>query len=279
MAIYLQPDEYMPDAPDEVGATVRVSHDGCGDTRGRLYITRKQDGSGSGRPYVLAYCHNCGLGGRSVPRSFRSSGALRNAGIQVPSAPEVLALPKGVEFDSSRWPYEVQGWLRRYGIDLTSTHPYLAYDPASESLILAAWSSDGLEGYQARSFRKGWDGPKYLTYRKRDAKLPQRVGNVGDLAVICEDTVSALKVAQTGIATGIPMWRAPADSDRLLELSKEYGKIVVWLDNDNPLVRRNALALARRLRAYNRQVEVELGRSDPKHQTDLKDYLLTKRKK
>jgi hypothetical protein len=67
--------------------------------------------------------------------------------------------------------------------------------------------------------------------------------------------------------TGAPLWSAPASNPHLVELVKPYPYIWVWFDNDNEIVRANAVALGRRLRAYHPNVRVILDRKDPKWYT------------
>lgn len=245
------------------GDTERFDHDACGDTRKRLYVTRSEDGK-----YVLGYCHNCGLGSRallrsrhrlpSVPKSMATSSCSKT--VYLP--PESVACETAIGYGARRW-------LESYDIDVEGTAPYLYWDRGSESLIMAAWSSVGLEGYQARCFRKGYVGPKYLTYRSTDACLPQPVRRVdtSEIMVVCEDTVSAIKVMQAG-HTGVPLWSAPGSvdiADRILGLSTGYNRVIIWFDNDNPQVRASSLKLARRLRAYRGGVEIVMTHPDPKH--------------
>lgn len=244
------------------GETERFDHQACGDTRKRLYVTRSDDGK-----YVLGYCHNCGLGSRALLRSAHRMPSVPKSSTS--SKSKTVSLPTESVACSTAISYDARRWLESYDIDVADTDPYLYWDRNSESLLMASWGPAGLEGYQARCFRKGYVGPKYMTYKNTNANLPQPVrrADSSEIMVVCEDTVSAIKVMQAG-HTGVPLWSAPGSvgiADRISALSTGYNRVIIWFDNDNSQVRASSLKLARRLRAYRQGVEIVMAHPDPKH--------------
>ena len=261
---YLPKEHYIDEARGlQPGETVRVNHEGCPagvDTKRRLYVTLGGGVTDVPRDMVLAYCHNCSTGGRSSLGTRRST-----ASRSVPKnlASEVVELPKGTTFLAHEFSPDALRWLRSYDLVPDKGEVWVGYDRGTESLVFPCWSERGVEAYQTRSFRSGWDGPKYLTRRRYDADIPQPVSE-GEVLVLTEDTLSAVKVSKVPGLAGCPLWTAPKGLGKLLTLSKFYKDIVVWYDNDNTQVRHNALQLARRLRCYHPRVYIVLDKVDPK---------------
>jgi len=267
---YLASSDYLPLASTlMVGATGRYNHAQCGDTRGRLYLTRGKEGAG-GSDTVLAYCHNCGAGGRANlggRQRYGSGAALRNETETLPLSKPRFSLPPGTTFERGEFGSDATQWLRRYELDRELPRPWVGYTPRHNRIVLPVWSGEGLEAYQTRTFDKDWKGPKYVTKRRDGADIPQPVAlegdGIGKVLVITEDTLSSIKIALAGYS-GVPLWSAPHSNPRLLALSKMYENILVWFDNDNEQVRANAMRLARRLRAHRPRVQIVLDKSDPK---------------
>jgi hypothetical protein len=277
----LDPDDYTSVASGLApGATERVNHDECGDTRGRLYITRKEGGDDG---IILAYCHNCGLGGGSrLGRRARSDARAVPKSVVGRPANDPFSLPSGTTFELGEFSPEALSWLRSYDLDRELPGPWVGYDPFMNRIVLPVWNGEGLQAYQWRSFDPTWTGPKYVSrFRKQpEADVPQPLEVPGapypSVLVVTEDTLSAVKVALAGY-TGLPMWTAPRNCGKLLGLSRLYSNVVIWYDNDNPEVVLNAVKFARRLRAFNPRVEIILDKSDPKCYTiEEIQYTITK---
>ncbi len=249
--------DYMPHAPSSPG-TVRVNHEDCPagtDTRRRLYVTRKEDYN------VIAYCHNCSLGGGS-----RGTHRYRTAGIPdaLPKEPEKVDM-SGEQFtdDPRKWPFAMEDWLRSMGMDLTYAKECgIVYDTIERRICIPKFDREGeLVQYQSR--RLFDDGtPKYLTYKEKDKFIHDPVRGrkympKNNTCIVVEDMISALRCAKLGY-DAVPLFTSTMDERTRLTIANQYGTILVWLDNDNPTVRNHANHIGRALKMLDPRTRVEV---------------------
>ena len=246
-------------APDGV-ATERMDHEACPagtDTKRRLYITRKDDG------VIVGYCHNCGSSGvaRTVGRFKRSSTSM-----VTDRKVERVTMPSNLEFDPNEWPIEAIVWVKKAGLPLTTIREYaLAWDLDSKRLIIPKYNVDNeLVMWRSRRILVGDLGPKYVTEVQMDACIHDPLGHRGDVVILCEDMLSAIKIDALVGYDAIPLFSSNVKMDKLLTPLANYDTIVVWLDNDNTEVNRHRDSIARQLRSIGKRVEVVTHLSDPK---------------
>ena len=248
-------------APDVV-ETVRYNHEECPagtDTRRRLYITRKDDG------VIVGYCHNCGSSGMAVHgrTHYRSP-----TPVTVNKKVGVVTMPTNLEFEPVLWPKEATDWVLKAGVPLTTVRAYgLAYDLDTRRVIIPKYNVDNeLVMWQSRSV--GLDlGPKYLTEIKKDAQVHDPLGTKGDVVVICEDMMSAIRLNMYTTYDAIPLFSSSVNITKLLTPLANYDRIVVWLDNDGAEVNRHRDQLKLQLRSLGKSVGVVYDQDDPKHYT------------
>lgn len=253
--------DLVADFPDR--GTRRLDHRACPagtDTRRRLYITRKENGD------VVAYCHNCGLGGiHRGGTSFRP-----------PVLPEVEDESKEGSLDMSRfenntyyWPKEMRMWLVNMRISLTTAQKYgITYDPESNRVVIPKVSADGeLVQYQTR--RLVADGsPKYMTRKVKSKFIHDPIGpGISRTCVIVEDMISAIRLSELDI-DAVPLFTSTMTDETYLTLVEKYDRLLVWLDNDSVIVDRHAQDMVKKLNAMGATSGMVMHQTDPKHYSD-----------
>lgn len=221
------------------GETTNVSHDECGDTRRRLYITKKKDGVG------IAWCHNCAKWG-----ILKQEGTIRRVLRSTSSPP---ALPKKDKLQMADLklvnvlPYVAEEYLRRYNM-FESTSYKFQWDTLTDRLAIPVYVDSGtwlceqdIVGYQLRDLKGG--GPKYITIKKDQSESLQRVIGRGgghlrkeDPIIITEDIISALLLKINTTFDTIPLLGLSMHIETALKIKDNYKVAVVWLDNDKPEV-------------------------------------------
>lgn len=236
--------------------TYHVNHDDCPagiDTRGRLYVTRKEDG------VILGYCHHCGMSGY-----YHEKGSVRNIHIErapfVPSSattyPQLDAVVEEYHYLSTSQPLDVTLWLRRFGLDMALCHEDRWCWGKMRDRLMLVWPSfaaDGnIRGFQTRSVDD--TPPKCLTY----GIIKPHIFNPHDseILVIVEDRASGVKVAQAGFAACVMNGSSALRGPDAHSLFTMFDHFVVWYDMDNDPVRRNAGASTRALRMFTTAVSV-----------------------
>ena len=241
---------------------VHINHDDCPagvDTRRRLYITRKDNG------VILGYCHNCGSSGVSVHRYT----VHRVAHVESMVTQEEISMPANLELYPKHWPIEAFKWVSDAGISLTTAQKYaLAYDLDTRRVIIPKFNLDNeLVMYQSRNVGLD-DGPKYITVKKLGAQIhdPMRRSALvpSDTVVICEDQLSAIRIVEDGKCDAIPLYSSNVKFTKLLTPGSNYGKIIVWLDNDGVAVTRHRDVLINNLRVIGKVTYGVYHHSDPK---------------
>lgn len=261
--------EYVDLAPASPGTT-RYNHEDCPagmDTKRRLYVTKKEDGS------VLAYCHNCGRSGVcGSPRSYRGD-YLRKTPAAVTEV-EGLCMDHFID-DYYSWPPEAVGFMKkvRMGSRGYIDKWKIMYNATSKRVVIPTYDVDTgeLVMFQERAVYPGQE-PKYLTYREpgRDYNQPTihtlDKGKDVNQALIVEDQISAMRCAEIGIWQGhaIPLHTSKASDELLVKIARDYDKVGVWLDNDGVHVNRNRDEIARSLKGMGLQVIVIYNHPQPK---------------
>lgn len=110
-------------------------------------------------------------------------------------------------------------YLQKKGIQLC---PLLIFPFYDEDKRLLAW--------QGRYFGSDPAGTKYYTKGQRDSFLPICNFDGGDTLVVCEDCVSAFKLAR--ITASMPLLGSHLNKEKALRISKLYRNLIIWLDYD-----------------------------------------------
>lgn len=267
-------EDYLNHAPN-IASSVPNSHnhDGCTggvDTKHRLYVWRKESGA------VSAYCHNCGLHGYTPSQdSTRNVYSLRQAtrNVNVPKSMSVQ-LPRDMSTDWRTWPSKAKVWLFKGLLGEQHASKYnMGYSPFLDRVILPVYdkSNGKILGWQGR--RLSDDGtPKYITTKMEGHDLYFSCEFTGvssifpdDTICIVEDTLSAIRVSEHMNALAFLGVRI---SRQLINyLTKHYSNVILYLDNDNYIVKKKQEQFKNTLQLYMNKVIVIKETKDPKELT------------
>jgi len=255
----------------EIGESVRLNHVDCDagvDTRRRLYITRKPD-------VLLAYCHNCG---ESASHYMAASDRYRETPQSAIRKPAIeYTSPLLISFtEKEAIPAEAEAWRINNRLTRTNCKQYnISYAPEWDSIYLPFYGMDGdIDGHQFRPLhRRG--GAKYINFQKdKDVALGGiATQNISmSCLVVVEDLVSSIHINKAGYDALIN-YGTHVKPTILHNISNDYKKICVWLDNDNEVVIEHAKQMTAILQLYNRSgavIELISEWKDPKHYSDTK---------
>jgi hypothetical protein len=218
-----------------VGDQTNLNHQDCPagqDTKKRLYVRRTNEG------YVW-YCHHCSQGGfqRGGTRSIHKKEV----------APSAVSLPADFDPNHTNWPewakdFQIQGW---------------GFSGRMGRVVIPVYGSGELLGYQARA--APGQQPKYLTKGKG---LVYKVLKNRPSICIVEDALSAERVGE--VVDAAACLGSDMSTDDLVKLAKGHTQAYVWLDNDNPTVRKNQRRMIERLSLIIPTKGIVTDR-DPKH--------------
>lgn len=265
--------DIMPYAPDDEGV-VRINHDThyCNGDSKSLLIRRKDDGS------VYAKCYRCGRWGsyrdeRLRYQSFKNKMSGNGAGgpyivgdsVRLPAGTRTLRDFSPEAKVHARKSGITQGDIDKFGILWSDFH---------ERVIFPVYRDGELIGFQARSYT---EQPKYWTKAGRDRDLwqffPHNSDTPNDWCVVVEDFYSAIRC--------IPHMNSFAllgnnISDKGLDfISSKCNNFLIFLDNDQPDVKRNARSINERLTLMGKHSSIVTVTLDPKyHSEEALDKLL-----
>ena len=249
MPSYLHVREYIDVGKTlEPGQRTRINHDtsDCSGSSKSLLIERKEDGT------IYAKCYRCGLyGSYSKDKSRRKSakkGALDSKGVVLPSR-KGNKIPADAEQDPSRFSPRASTWLRGYGIrDREIKEHGICYSPSYRRLILPVYDSDGLALMQTRKLYDDDELPKYVTYRNRDCVKKINMITPTSSVVLTEDYLSAIKCGR--FLSSIPLLSTNISDLALKVVIDNFDSVIIFLDDDNRIVKLNQLALKNRLEQF-----------------------------
>ena len=277
MSEYLDKDEFVPFAPSEIGGEVHVHHCKLGKDNDRLYITRSKDNA------ILAYCHHCGKRGISKLDGTRNISTFRTNKTELKSGvTKDLKFPSDFERDSSKWPVKARAWPMKYGITKEELHDNsIGYSEYHGRVVLPSFDEKGgLVQFQTRKV----DGivgtstfqreTKYDTFIKQGSTSFQRlfdpkcIGSSStirlmDTLCIVEDSLSAIKCNR--YVPSIALNGTSLDDKSILKVVKGYDNFIIFLDNDNPQVKKSQRKLKKKLELICRgKVTIIYSDKDPK---------------
>lgn len=257
------------------GETLRFDHEDCPagtDTRQRLYITRKEDGT------VLAYCHNCQgsyyYRDRSLPNIWTNKSTELAGPEMTPecwhSYIESIDIPLYTPLTSGMASLEVyhHQYINKYELDMDMLK-FDRWGVISNGWMWPVYDSNKMVGFQNR-----WlDGrePKVCTTGKLKGILHIINPHDSPVCVICEDRCSGVRIAQVGYAACVLHGSYAINAADAHKLSLMFDKFVVWYDNDNETVRQAAYNTVTTLRMFIEPLDVKyvMDLTDPKNYPDL----------
>lgn len=211
--------------PLRLNETDRVSHHECGDTRKRLYFTRKAHG-------VLAYCHNCGESGLDKQNFYAPVHCI------IPDTHNPIPMPGGcIDYNDENYPLHL----------IWNPFIYLAgtlWNPSECCFHIPITNKHG--AYIGYNTRNVYSNPKYvLNVPKNFAGWMPYLAttNPKDVVVLVEDQISAARLSNLNY-TAVCLFGANHSIEKVHEIVKLYEsddvRYTVWLDNDNGQIKEAA---------------------------------------
>lgn len=154
-------------------------------------------------------------------------------------------------------------WLLGYGLSSKECEQFKSCYKKGEKAVNLLVLTHGADYWQARNF--GY-GVKYLS----SGKKPFIVYGQGDVLVLVEDIISAVKVGRQYVA--VPMLGSKPASEWNIYI-KPYKRVIIWGDRDKA---RQNVTLSRRLGEWlGKKIEVVISEKDPKEYTDneIKEFI------
>ncbi len=252
---YLPRDSFVPQGEElEPGQWIRVNHDSpdCTGDSQSIKIERKMNGN------LTAYCFRCGK------RGFDSKDVVRYHKLKEASTRgrRGYIIPNDCDYRSREWPPKVRSQVSRYGLeDKDYSNFRIGYSPSLRRLVLPVFDKEGLAFYQTkRMFDDDENKAKYVTYRNRDAAMVINTLN-SDTIVIVEDLISAIKCGK--LIASIPLF-GNCISDIQLNAIRNYKKFIIFMDDDNRLVKLNQQKICQELNQFGKCRIITGVNKDPK---------------
>lgn len=273
------------------GETIRIDHDTCEageDTRRRLYLTRVQ-----AKPdLVIGYCHNCQQNGiyhtekyLSYRKNKHSTAITSHETIE-----ETCEQPSNIEFNVGNWPSEAIYWKLNNKLTSEDIDKYgIGYDPTTNRIYIPRFeyvtpfnfdesaSAVPLIGYQLRIL--AGRGPKYFTVSKKDAPSFNTIHSHPSFlapsmgGVIVEDYISGIHICNAvGSKENVKILVNYGTQVNLAAMHdlKTCRKLVVWFDNDNSHVIKQATLYGRTFTLVTGNPNtIVTENTDPKHYSHL----------
>jgi len=253
--------DYVPFAPDDLESSVVVAHQDCDngvDHKARLWIRRNEDGS------VAAHCHNCQRNGFYKDRKFqRPLSSLLCKSNKTNKAGE-LQLPSDATKEFENWPAKAKVWLFKARLTDEEIDKYgFRWSPGYGRVIIPVYDSDNkLVFWQGRAINP--DPMKYLNV-SGEIKTHLFYSGVrhGKTVVIVEDVLSAIRVGE--YIPSLCSMGVSFNDKQVLEIANGFDQAVIFLDDDNPTVRKMQLRLYKELKCLMNDVKIHHSNGvDPK---------------
>lgn len=243
---FLRSEEYLPYAPDNVGK-VRINHTSpdCSGGRSSMTVRRHEDGS------VSAFCYRCGRGGKWAPEYARTKRAKQGGSGEV-VVKHPLQIPEDITYDMNDWPLELRVWMLRSITEQEANEHHFVYSEQMGGVIMPIDNNN----HVCRMIK---GNNKYLSYLTDKEYI---YNNKGGRLVIVEDYLSYIKVGRVGSV--LCLLGTKLKDSALLAIAGRHKEFVVFLDNDNNIVKQKQTAIAKRLRMFGK-VRVVKHHTDPKN--------------
>lgn len=245
-----------------------VNHENCPageDTRGRLSYRLSDD-----TRLLLAHCFNCGRSGVYTVKSRfwkmveTPKEILKEDYDQYDFWMKQYGEATPIEFnETEQWPsgYFASCWdefceAEKFGIRETDLHYLIPRGNVPSDITGFEVRTKGAKSYKRIVHPSYKEDSKLLIYNKDNSKV----------GVVCEDPISAMKASLAGFA-GVALCGTTLSISDALKLSMLFDKVVIWLDNDAPVVESHANLARSRLSMYMDHVGLVHNLSDPKGYT------------
>jgi len=244
-------EEWLPYAPDNPGR-VRVNHtsSGCSGGRSSMVVRRYEDGG------VSAYCYRCGGKGSYSPKFRRTKRAVAKSATHK-VVKRGFHIPKDATPDITQWPRDLRVWVLSSLTEDEARVWGFVYSPSLDQLIMPLDKENficRLSNYREYKYISYINNIEYILYNNKES----------DKIVLVEDYLSYIKLSR--YYSVCCLLGTTLTDKALLAITKEHNNFVVFLDNDNALVKRKQTAIRNRLKLFG-SVKVVKHTRDPKHCT------------
>jgi len=277
-------EKYIEMLPDlDVGREHRVNHntDSCSGSSECLSIRRKDNG------FYSLYCYRCGSTGYykdgtlSLPSKGIGSSDSKYGTSHTPDRLHTVStLPSDAVSVFTDFPVREQLWIKRGRVteDEVTKHG-IVYSPYWRRVCFPLYRGDALIGWQGRCVVSVEGEPKYITriapeHRESMGVMlwtdydydPSDPSKESDSVVLVEDFLSGIRCSRfidTVVLLGTSI------NNYIITNIINYSIIYIFLDNDNPIVKKKQLLLANQLSTICRgEVRVIRHTHDPKELCD-----------
>ena len=262
MMRFLKHKEFLPFAPTT--GSVRVNHESsdCVGDSNSMKIEVRDNGD------IFAYCHRCGKSGSYGSAYFKAVSDKTSSGTH--DSKTVLHGERAEGYfratsKMGRWTREARQLILSCGIsEREVVANVIRYDEKIDGLYFTVHNGVESCGYILRRFN--YAGPKYINDFDESVTprfFIRRPVLSGSTVVLTEDILSAIKVgrqypAVALLGTNCDVWTKNW-------LIKNYKRFIIFLDDDNKIVRRNQRVLKNTFGTLGEaHIITGVGR-DPKH--------------
>lgn len=240
MMRWLKHKEFLPFAPTT--GSVRVNHESseCVGDSNSMKIEVKDNGD------IFAYCHRCGKSGNYATAYFKAvsdeKGCYKHLQKPMHSTERLAGYVRSTS-KMSGWSREARRIVLSCGIsEREVVANVIKYDKEIDGLYFTVHNGSESCGYILRRFN--YQGPKYINDFD-DSVTPRffirRPIISGSTVVLVEDILSAIKVGRQYPA--VALLGTNCDVGTKNWLIKNYKRFIIFLDDDNKIVRRNQRVL------------------------------------
>lgn len=213
-----------------------------------------------------SYCYSCGA--TVFPNSVTK---FKNMQTEMTNLPEPYYLP--VDCDII-YPQKALDWIEQYELTKTDLlNNNVLWSESMKRLIFPIYGNGNLLAWQGRYFGEEPNRPKW--FGKGNLKDTFNILGKGDILVLTEDIISAIKVSKCGCMS-MPLYGCVVGKERfkrLFQIYKNRIKIHVWLDPDKRIESIKESTLGR---LYGTISSAIFSEKDPKEMTytEIKELLL-----
>jgi len=239
------------------GQVVRANHNTkeCQGKSNSLQVTRRGND-------LFIYCHRC-----TISRYFKNYfGPYQKNDINVSSNTlPTITLPKDFNRRMGEWPKECYEFLNKVELDEDAINDLnIGYSPTKRRLIFSLWNKYGLSVLLTRRIFEDDKAPKWVTYKnKNNPDYSFILGRNTEVISITEDVISAYKLSS--YTCSYPLLTNNITPSKLVYISNNFLRAIVWLDNDNIKVRKNSFKIASKLELLGVKVKIIQDQIDPKN--------------
>jgi hypothetical protein len=259
------------------GQKVRTNHNSvdCAGGSNSMIVERKDDNS------VGIHCFRCGgrgwFGTGASVAGLKSRAASYKGGIKAQRGK--FKLPRDCTKTQADWPAQARVFVRQAGLTdkEVADHEIMYSEEIGRVVIPVGLDRSGadttVDSFQTRRVLLGDKLPKYLSYTNWPTSF--YVPLAGETLVLTEDVLSAIRVSRHLPALALLGVKLQPHHIKLIH-DEGFKKFIVWLDDDNGLVKQAQLRIQRQLSVFGQATVIHSDGVDPKEMDDatLKGVLL-----